>query len=115
MVDFGTGHDLERVRERPEAEADGPGLARRGVREPERRLDLRGAAAGDEELLLDERPDDAERVVERPVGLCGNQIFNTTSMCAYSTVSTRGFLPCFENSTRAIDPSKNQPNRLRFD
>jgi hypothetical protein len=31
------------------------------------------------------------------------------------TVSTRGFLPCFENSTRAIDSSKNQPNRLRFD
>ena len=44
----------------------------------------------------------------------GTQIFNPTSMCA-STVSTRGFLPCFENSTRAIDPSKNQPNRLRFD
>jgi len=47
--------------------------------------------------------------------LCGNQIFNPTSMCAYATVSTRGFLPCFENSTRAIDPSKNQPNRLRCD
>ena len=48
-------------------------------------------------------------------GLCGNQIFNPTSMCAYATVSTRGFLLCFENSTRAIDSSKNQPNRLRFD
>ena len=47
--------------------------------------------------------------------LCGNQIFNPTSMCAYATVSTRGFLLCFENSMRAIDSSKNQPNRLRFD
>ena len=47
--------------------------------------------------------------------LCGNQIFNPTSMCAYATVSTQGFLLCFENSTRAIDSSKNQPNRLRFD
>ena len=47
--------------------------------------------------------------------MCGNQIFNPTSICAYATVSTRGFLMCFENSTRAIDPSKNQPNRLRFD
>ena len=47
-------------------------------------------------------------------GLCGNQIFNPTSMYAYATVSTQGFLLCFENSTRAIDSSKNQPNRLRF-
>ena len=47
--------------------------------------------------------------------LCANQIFNPTSMCAYATVSTRGFLLCFENSTRAIDSSKNQPNRLRID
>jgi hypothetical protein len=47
--------------------------------------------------------------------LCGNQIFNPTSMCTYATVSTRGLLLCFENSTRAIDSSKNQPNRLRFD
>ena len=47
--------------------------------------------------------------------LCGNQIFNPTSMCAHATVSTRALLPCFENSTRAIDSSKNQPNRLRFD
>ena len=38
-----------------------------------------------------------------------------SSMCAHATVSTRGFLPCFENSMRAIDSSKNQPNRLRFD
>ena len=43
------------------------------------------------------------------------RIFRPTSMCAYSTVSTRGFLPRFENPTRAIDSSKNQPNRLRFD
>ena len=28
---------------------------------------------------------------------------------------TRASPPCFENSTRAIDSSKNQPNRLRFD
>ncbi|KAH8049501.1 C1 peptidase-like protein [Aureococcus anophagefferens] len=39
--------------------------------------------------------------------LCGNQIFNPTSMCAYATVSTQGFLLCFENSMRAIDSSKN--------
>jgi len=44
-------------------------------------------------------------------GLCGNQI----SRCAYATVSMRGFLLCFENSMRAIDSSKNQPNRRRFD
>ena len=47
--------------------------------------------------------------------LCANQIFNPTSMCVYATVSTRALPPCFENSTRAIDSSKNQPNRLRFD
>ena len=46
---------------------------------------------------------------------CANQIFNPTSMCAYSNVLTRDLRPRFENSTRAIDPSKNQPNRLRFD
>ena len=47
--------------------------------------------------------------------LCGNQIFNTTSMCAYATVSTRAPLLCFENSMKAIDSSKNQPNRrLKF-
>ena len=47
--------------------------------------------------------------------LCGIQIFNPTSMCAYATVSTQALRLCFENSTRAIDPSKNQPNRLRCD
>jgi hypothetical protein len=47
--------------------------------------------------------------------LCANQIFNPTSMCAYSNVLTRALPPCFENSLRAIDSSKNQPNRLRFD
>ena len=46
--------------------------------------------------------------------LCGNQIFNPTSMCAYSKSSTQALRLCFENSTRAIDSSKNQPNRLRF-
>jgi molybdopterin converting factor small subunit len=35
--------------------------------------------------------------------------------CAYATVSTQALWLCFENSTRAIDSSKNQPNRLRFD
>ena len=48
-------------------------------------------------------------------GLRGFQIFNPTSMCAYSNASTHALLPRFENSTRAIDSSKNQPNRLRFD
>ena len=47
--------------------------------------------------------------------LCGNQIFNPTSMCAYSTVSTQTLQLRFENWMRAIDSSKNQPNRLRFD
>ena len=47
--------------------------------------------------------------------LCANQIFNPTSICAYSNVLTRSLPPCFENSLRAIDSSKNQPNRLRFD
>ena len=47
--------------------------------------------------------------------LCANQIFNPTFMCAYSKGSTRALRLCFENSTRAIDSSKNQPNRLRFD
>ena len=32
-----------------------------------------------------------------------------------ATVSTRALWPCFENSERAIDSSKNQPNRLRCD
>ena len=45
----------------------------------------------------------------------GHQIFNPTSMCAHATVSTQAFPPCFEKSMRAIDPSKNQPNRLRCD
>ena len=38
---------------------------------------------------------------------------STRLQCA--TVSTQALRPCFENSTRAIDPSKNQPNRLRID
>ena len=48
-------------------------------------------------------------------GLCGNQIFNPTSMCAYATVLMQALRLCFDNSTRALDSSKNQPNRLRFD
>ncbi|KAH8057467.1 cAMP-dependent protein kinase regulator [Aureococcus anophagefferens] len=39
------------------------------------------------------------------VGSCV-QIFSS-SMCAYATVSTQALRLCFENSTRAIDPSKN--------
>ncbi len=42
-------------------------------------------------------------------------VWNSTSMCAYATVSTQALRLCFENSTRAIDSSKNQSNRLRFD
>ena len=49
------------------------------------------------------------------IGPCGNQFFNPTSMCAYVKASTRALRLCFENSTRAIDSSKNQPYRLRFD
>ena len=41
-----------------------------------------------------------------------NQIFDPTLMCAYATVSTRGFLWRFESFTRAIDSSQNQPHRL---
>ena len=42
-------------------------------------------------------------------------IFNITSMCMYATVSMQALRLCFKNSTRAIDSSKHQPNRLRFD
>ena len=49
------------------------------------------------------------------IRLCANQIFNPTSICAYSNISTHALRLCFENSTRAIDLSKNQPNRRRFD
>ena len=45
----------------------------------------------------------------------GTQIFNPTSMRAYATVSTQALWLGFENSTRAIDSSKHQPNRLRCD
>ena len=34
---------------------------------------------------------------------------------SYSIVSTQLVLISVENSTRAVDPCKNQPNRLRFD
>ena len=77
-------------------------------------LHLRGALGG--HLLCARRHDDGRLRRHGPRDrLCGNQIFNPTSMCAYATVSTQSLRPCFENSTRAIDPSKNQPNRLRFD
>jgi hypothetical protein len=45
----------------------------------------------------------------------GTQIFNPSSMCAYSNALPRAHALCFENSTRAIASSKNQPNRLRCD
>jgi hypothetical protein len=52
------------------------------------------------------------RPYEDREGPRANQIFNPTSMCAYSNALTRALPLCFENSMRAIDPSKNQPNRL---
>ena len=95
------GHARLRARRR-----DGRGRQRHERRRVEARAD-RGRlwAAGHR---VRRGPEDGPR-------LCANQIFNPTSMCAYATVSTQSFLQCFENSTRAIDPSKNQPNRLRFD
>jgi exportin-2 (importin alpha re-exporter) len=51
----------------------------------------------------------------RGARLCRIQIFNSTSICAYATVSTQLLWLGFENLIRAIDSSKNQPNRLRFD
>ena len=45
----------------------------------------------------------------------GIHIFHPTSMCAHATASTHALRPCFENSTRAIDSSKTQPNRRRCD
>ena len=53
--------------------------------------------------------------VELGAVLCRIQIFNTTSMCAYATALTRALRRCFENSRRAIDSPKDQPNRLRCD
>ena len=47
--------------------------------------------------------------------LCGNQIFNPTSMCAELDGLRHTLRLCFGNSMRAIDSSKNQPNRLRID
>ena len=44
--------------------------------------------------------------------LCGFRSFNPTSMCAYSNDLDRTLWSYFENSTRAIDSPKNQPNRL---
>jgi hypothetical protein len=38
-----------------------------------------------------------------------------SSTCMLLTGSDQTLRPCFENSTRAIDSSKNQPNRLRID
>ena len=62
-----------------------------------------------EPSLLDPRSSDRSRC------LCENQIFNPTSMCAQSNNLDQTLRLCFENSMRAIDPSKNQPNRLRID
>ena len=49
---------------------------------------------------------------ENGAPLCGFQIFYPTSMCAYSNGLDQTLWSCFENSTRAIDSSKSQPNRL---
>ena len=81
-------------------------------------LDIKSIQLALGELVDDVAHDDgaARQLVDaRYLGLCGNQIFNPTSMCAYATVLVQAFLLCFENSMRAIDSSKNQPNRLRFD
>ena len=89
-------------------EARAPAVVRRGLGRPE-------AAAEDVAGDAWQRRDEAERQDERERGLCGNQIFKPTSMCAYAIVLTRALRLCFENSTTAIDSSKNQPNRLRID
>ena len=76
-------------------------------------LDLR---PGDRVWLGLRRDVEREYGVERAVRLEYAAVWNNpTSMCAYATLSTQALRPCFENSTRAIDPSKNQPNRLRCD
>ena len=96
-------------------------IARPGMSRNERTLTERGALDVGNVALVS-RPGGRvrargapARVRARRARLCGIQIFNTTSMCAYATVSTQALRLCFENSTRAIDSSKNQPNRLRFD
>ena len=58
---------------------------------------------------------DASKLAPARYDLCRIQIFNSTSICAYATVSTQLLWLGFENLIRAIDSSKNQPNRLRFD
>ena len=78
--------------------------------------------ARDEELLLGELERERFRAGEAAVRevrgrdegrhLRGFQSFNPTSMCAYSNDLDRTLWPYFENSTRAIDSPKNQPNRL---
>ena len=58
------------------------------------------------------------QVVDACLGTFGtarHQIFNPTSMCAYSTVSMRFLVRSVESSMRENDPSKNQPKRRRFD
>ena len=93
--------------------------ARRLERDDREAEELRLLAGGLYDDDYDDRYDgpDDPIVAATALGdqLCANQIFNPTSMCAYATVSMQALRPGFENSTRAIDPSKNQPNRLRFD
>ena len=101
-----------------------PSPPRREADDEERR---RSAAADDEErrrsaaaLEAERRRSDAlresrEALARESDELCGNQIFNPTSMCAQSNGLDQTLSLCFENSTRAIDSSKNQPNRRRFD
>ena len=77
-----------------------------------------GAEAGADDAVLDGDAVAEVRLEERDVAerrLRGTRIFKPTSMCASSNDSDQTLSLCFENSTRAIDPSKNQPNRLRFD
>ena len=51
-----------------------------------------------------------------PAVVCVRIKSSTRLQCAHNrTVLTRAHRLCFENSMRAIDPSKNQENRLRCD
>ena len=89
-----------------------PSPPRREADDEERR---RSAAA----LEAERRRSDAlresrEALARESDELCGNQIFNPTSMCAQSNGLDQSLQLRFENSTRAIDSSKNQPNRLRI-
>ena len=72
--------------------------------------DLKGWGEKDYDDCGEDWEDDCGDAYERDAAR-----FDPTSICAYSNGSTQVLRLCFENSTRAIDASKNQPNRLRFD